>query len=81
MYITSGNDVGDGLIVVENGQNECASLCSSTEECVAWTFKVSGSKCWLKSDDSSKGNNDGWITGTKDCGNYSRGMCKSKSFV
>ena len=58
--------------MVKNGQDECASLCASTEECLAWTFKVSESSCWLKSDDSSKGNADGWITGTKECGN--RGM-------
>ena len=60
--------------MVGNGQNGCASLCALTEECVAWTFNVSGSRCWLKSDDSSKSNADGWITGTKECGN--RGTCE-----
>ena len=68
VYISAGNNVGVGGIVVKNGQNECASLCALTEECDAWTFKVSGSSCWLKSDDSNKGNADGWITGTKECG-------------
>ena len=69
VYINAGNNVGVGGIVVGNGQNGCASLCALTEECVAWTFNVSGSRCWLKSDDSSKSNADGWITGTKECGN------------
>ena len=72
VYITAGNNVGVGGVVVKNGQNECALLCASTEECLAWTFKVSESSCWLKSDDSSKGHADGWITGNKECGN--RGM-------
>ena len=69
VYIGAGNNVGGQGFVVENGQNECASLCALTEECVAWTFKVSGSRCWLKSDDSSKSNAHGWITGIKECGN------------
>ena len=72
VYIAAGNNVGVGGVVVKNGRNECASLCASTEECIAWTFKVSESRCWLKSDDSSKANADGWITGTKGCGK--RGM-------
>ena len=72
VYIGAGNNVGVQGIVVENGQNECASLCALTEECVAWTFNEhfeNVSRCWLKSDDSIKGNADGWITGTKECGN------------
>ena len=55
--------------MVGKGQNECASRCAVTKECVAWTFKVSESRCWLKSDDGSKSNADDWITGTKECGN------------
>ena len=74
VYIGAGNNVGVQGIVVENGQNECASLCALTENCVAWTFNISSSSCWLKSDDSIKLNADGWITGTKECGN--RGMCE-----
>ena len=74
VYISEGNNVVAGGMIVENGQNECAWLCSLYEECVAWTFKVSWSKCWLKSDDSSKGKDDDWITGTKECEN--RGMRK-----
>ena len=77
VYIGAGNNVGGQGFVVENGQNECASLCALTEECVAWTFNAwtfNASICWLKSDDRIKGNADGWITGTKECGNS--GMCE-----
>ena len=74
VYIGAGNNVGFGGTVVENGQNDCASLCALTEKCVAWTFHISTSSCWLKSDESIKANADGWITGTKECGN--RGMCE-----
>ena len=74
VFICNGNDVGVKGFEVKNGQNECASVCALTEECLAWTFLVSASRCWLKSDDSCKGNADGWITGTKECGK--RGTCE-----
>jgi len=66
VYIATGNNVGD--MYVENGIEECASQCALTDECVAWTFNVQSSYCWLKSDDSSKGEEEGWTTGTKACG-------------
>ena len=78
VYIGRGNNIAVGgkwWFVVENGHNECASQCTLTENCVAWTFNISSSSCWLKSDDSIKVNADGWITGTKECGN--RGMFES----
>ena len=67
VYI-SGDAGNVGYIKAKNGQYECASKCASTDGCSAWTFKVSDSGCWLKSDSSKKGRADGWITGTKSCG-------------
>ena len=61
VYIGRGNNIAVGgkwWFVVENGQNECASQCTLTEKCVAWTFNISSSSCWLKSDDSIKVNAD-----------------------
>ena len=67
VYISG--DVGNvGYIQAKNGQYECASKCASTDGCTAWTFKVSNSGCWLKSESSNTGRADGWITGTKSCG-------------
>ena len=60
-------------IEVEN-KKECVLKCANTVECRAWTYKVSllegKSKhaCWLKSDESRKGKDDDYITGTKSCG-------------
>ena len=61
-----GNKVG--YMEVKNGPAECASKCTSTNGCIAWTFKVSYSGCWLMSDSNHKGEKDGWISGTKSCG-------------
>lgn len=66
VYIAAGNDVK--VMKVGRGHNECASNCASTKGCVAWTFKISTSYCWLKSDESSKGKAEDWMTGTKSCG-------------
>ena len=66
VYINRGNDVG--YIEAKNGQYECASKCASTNDCIEWTFKISNSGCWLKSDASNKDTEEGWITGTKSCG-------------
>jgi len=66
VYIYSGNNVGK--LHVENGTEECASQCALTEGCVAWTLDVHQSYCWLKSDDSNKGEAEGWTTGIKECG-------------
>ena len=71
VYIAAGNNV-EGEFVVEDGPHECASRCALTSGCVAWTFLVSTSSCWLKSDDSEKYQEDGWITGTKSCGSKSK---------
>ena len=53
---------------MENGTEECAAQCALTEGCVAWTLNVHQSFCWLKSDDSNKGEAEGWTTGLKECG-------------
>jgi len=66
VYISAGNNVGQ--LHVENGTEECASQCALTEGCVAWTLNVHQSYCWLKSDDSNKGEAEGWTTGIKACG-------------
>ena len=63
----AGNNVGEWFLA-KDGLDECASRCALTSGCVAWTFLVSNSYCWLKSDDSVKVQLDGWITGTKSCG-------------
>ena len=67
VYIGTGSWTIDQFRVT-GGQNECSSRCALTNKCVAWTYKVSDLYCWLNSDDSSKGQSDGWITGTKACG-------------
>lgn len=66
VYIVAGNDVKN--ITVESGHGECASNCASTKGCLAWTFQTSHSHCWLKSDESSKGKGEGWMTGSMSCG-------------
>merc|ERR1719226_263182 len=49
-----------------------------TEGCVAWTLNVHQSYCWLKSDDSNKGEAEGWTTGIKACGlNYESWDCET----
>ena len=65
VYIAAGNTVKE---MKTNGQDECSSSCASTDDCIAWTFRTSDNFCWLKSDDSSKGSAEGWITGSKECG-------------
>ena len=67
VFINAGNNVKDTFLA-ENGPDECASHCALTSGCVGWTFKISDSKCWLKSDDSEKSQARNWITGTKSCG-------------
>ena len=67
VFIWAGNDVRDKFLA-EDGWEECASQCALTSGCVVWTFKISNSYCWLKSDDSEKGSSADWITGTKSCG-------------
>merc|ERR1719186_2370690 len=68
VFIESGNDVEE---LETNGEQECADACAYTTDCVAWTMRTSDNKCWLKSDDSSKGEGAGWLTGTKNCGRQS----------
>ena len=65
-FISAGDDVA--YMKAKNGVDECASKCATTIGCVAWTFKISTSGCWLKSYASRKGKKDGWISGTKSCG-------------
>jgi len=67
VYIERGNNV-QGKYKYKIGQGECARKCASTNGCVAWTFSIASSTCWLKSDASQKGRGNGWITGTKACG-------------
>ena len=67
VYIAAGNSVEPNFLA-KDGPYECASRCALTSGCVAWTFHFLTSYCWLKSDDSQKGQLDGWITGTKSCG-------------
>ena len=67
VFIYAGNNVKD-MFLAENGPDECASQCALTSGCVAWTFRISESYCWLKSDDSEKGQAGNWITGTRSCG-------------
>ena len=74
----AGNNVEEWF-QAKDGLDECASRCALTSGCVAWTFRVSTSSCWLKSDDSEKFQSDGWITGTKSCGFKSK--YSKKSFV
>ena len=64
VYIESGNEVKHLANVDEK---DCALQCSLTEGCIAWTFRISSSQCWLKSDDSQKRKGKDWITGAK-CG-------------
>jgi len=54
--------------IATSGQEECSSACSSTEGCTAWTLRLQNNYCWLMSEDSIKGNDEGWVTGTRDCG-------------
>jgi len=68
VFIESGNDVEE---LETNGEQECADACAYTTDCVAWTMRTFDNKCWLKSDDSSKGEGAGWLTGTKNCGRQS----------
>ena len=67
VYIWMGNNVEEKFLA-EGGQKECASRCALTIGCVGWTFQISNSYCYLKSDDSKKGKSDDWISGTKSCG-------------
>ena len=74
VFICAGNDLRTLTISnKEAGEEhyECAMQCASTEGCVGWTFSIATLRCWLKSDDSCKGNLDGWISGNKDCGSSS----------
>ena len=66
--INGGSNVEERFHV-EGGHEECASRCALTIDCVGWTFQISNSYCWLKSDDSFKVKaSSNWITGTKSCG-------------
>ena len=64
-----GNKVG--YLIAKKGPFQCAKNCALTNGCIAWTFDVSFSGCWLMSEDynpNHKGEKDGWISGTKSCG-------------
>jgi hypothetical protein len=61
--------VGEPKVATVDG---CCALCSQTEGCVAWTYRVSKTTCFMKDenpfvDGISVVKNDDYISGYKDC--------------
>jgi len=59
VYITQGNDVWKGSV----DRHTCAQYCYFLDTCVGWSWKAATSYCWLKSDASKQGYEEGWYTG------------------
>jgi hypothetical protein len=61
--------VGEPEVATVDG---CCALCSQTEGCVAWTYRVSKTTCFMKDENPfvngiSVVENDDYISGYKDC--------------
>jgi len=62
-----GNDIMFGKKV--ESLQACADLCSSTPGGLFWTWHENGDKfCWVKSSNSGRRQQDGTVSGTKECG-------------
>ena len=69
VIIGKGNDAIN-VTYKTTGPSMCSNLCAALEKCEAWTMRIDGNYCWLKSDsdNSRKTKKEGWVTGTKACG-------------
>ena len=52
---------------VEDGL-ECARLCFDFEACMVWTFDPAKKFCYLKTSDEGRGQDNNYLSGTKECG-------------
>ena len=63
-----GNDIDNK--VLENMQ-ACADMCASTTGGQYWTWKVADKTCYVKSSNSGRETDIGYVSGKKECGSLS----------